>query len=573
MPSSPSRLNDSTVLKLDLLLLPYVSLLFLLNALDRSNIGNAETASFTRDAGLKPEDLNTAVSCFFVFFVALQPLGAAIGRRVGMATFVPIVMMLWGGLTVLHLVVRQKWQLITIRILIGCMEAGFYPTTVSYLSLFYTRFEFARRLGFFYGQYALASALGGVLSYVILLHFPPTGGLAPVKDPAAVSTETERWKPWQVLFLLEGGLTMLVALTGFWWLPGSADTAWFLNSDQKKWARIRIIIDRQMTDIFESIDEQGSDKGSDSEAEQAGRRSSDSLGNQDCAEAERLLADNSSIRNSAVRSQHETNESMTNEKGLTRQDILDAILEWKVWFLLICNICSSIPVVGFTIFLPMVIRGLNFSSAKANLMTAPPFIAGFTVLWIFMWLSDKKQERISFSICGLLITTFGLFVIIVLPDTAFSGKYLALCLMISGSFVSSPLTIAWLSGNMEEPGKRSVVLGINGWGNAAGIVSAPLFDSRYGPSYRIPFLVTLIFVALALAGFSLFRWLLLRENRQRRKLVESWTVDEVEKEHRWGLGPGSARLSWKARMRRLIDPEASLEGRRGDQRLTFLYGL
>lgn len=119
----PSDFTERRVVrKLDFILLPFLSILFLLNSLDRSNIGNAETAHFTRDAGLAPEDLNVAVACFFAFFVALQPLGAAAGRNFGMARYVPSVMVLWGLLTICHMWVHRKWQLITIRILIGALE-------------------------------------------------------------------------------------------------------------------------------------------------------------------------------------------------------------------------------------------------------------------------------------------------------------------------------------------------------------------------------------------------------------------------------------------------------------------
>jgi hypothetical protein len=122
-PVGPSAVHATrALLKLDFILLPFLCALFLLNSLDRSNIGNAETANFTRDAGLKPEDLNTAVALFFIFFVALQPVGAAIGRRWGMAKYVPTVMAFWGILTAAHIWVRRRWQLITIRILIGMLE-------------------------------------------------------------------------------------------------------------------------------------------------------------------------------------------------------------------------------------------------------------------------------------------------------------------------------------------------------------------------------------------------------------------------------------------------------------------
>ena len=91
-------------------------------AANERQIGNAESAHFTADIGLDKGALNTAVALFFAFFVALQPLGAALGRRYGMVLWVPSCMLLWGVCTALHAWVRHRWQLYTLRILIGCLE-------------------------------------------------------------------------------------------------------------------------------------------------------------------------------------------------------------------------------------------------------------------------------------------------------------------------------------------------------------------------------------------------------------------------------------------------------------------
>lgn len=135
-------LHKRTIRKLDILLLPFLALLFLFNSLDKSNvrlpsrksiltrkadhddeqIGNAESAHFTSDIGLRKSDLNTAVALFFAFFVALQPAGAALGRRYGMVLWVPSCMLLWGISTALHTWVRARWQLYVLRVLIGCLE-------------------------------------------------------------------------------------------------------------------------------------------------------------------------------------------------------------------------------------------------------------------------------------------------------------------------------------------------------------------------------------------------------------------------------------------------------------------
>lgn len=78
--------------KLDMALLPFLSLLYLFNGLDRGNVGNAQTQGFTSDVGAAPDDLNFAVSIFFLTFVLLQPLSAAVGRAIGAEKWIPLMM-------------------------------------------------------------------------------------------------------------------------------------------------------------------------------------------------------------------------------------------------------------------------------------------------------------------------------------------------------------------------------------------------------------------------------------------------------------------------------------------------
>ncbi|RSL91245.1 hypothetical protein CEP52_014321 [Fusarium oligoseptatum] len=128
--------------KLDVALLPLLSLLYLFNGLDRGNVGNAETQGFTTDIGAKPDDLNEAVSLFFVTFVVLQPVSAAVGRYIGAKHWIPILMFGWGTVTVGQAFIKGRGALIATRLLIGAFEAGFYPTAVAYLSFFYPRYDF-----------------------------------------------------------------------------------------------------------------------------------------------------------------------------------------------------------------------------------------------------------------------------------------------------------------------------------------------------------------------------------------------------------------------------------------------
>lgn len=570
------RVDRRTVQKLDYILLPFLSLLFLLNHLDKSNVGNAEAAHFTEDLGLPRSALNKSVAWFWAVFVTVQPLGAALGRRYGMARWVPACMVLWGICTTLHIAVRHEWQLITLRVLVAVLEAGFYPTTVSYLSLFYTRYEFGKRLGIFYGQSALAGAMGGLLSWAVFKQFP---GAPPVPETPSLSnasTTSRPWKSWEVLFIIEGGCTVLVALIGFFWLPHSADTAWFFTAEESAWAEARILHDQNASTLWHPHTKIGHDShlGDQTHLDHAGE------------EDENLLSGWGPLRPRRRKPSVISTRSITADAGLSRLDIFSAMLDWKIWYLLACNVLSAIPTTAFAVFLPLVIKGLTaddkgMAPAQANLLAIPPFLGGAIALWTFTYYSDRTHKRFIPTLYGLAILLAGLTATIMLPSTAYVARYFALTVLLSGSFIASPLTVAWLTNNIPEPGKRAIILGINGWGNFAGVISAMLFSPRYEKEgYVTPFYVTTACVLLAFLGYIGFRALMVAENRRRGRIVENWTNAEVEREAFLGdmalPGRQNTIMAWirSSPILAALIQWAEFDGsRRGDEKMTFQYSL
>ena len=562
--------------KLDYILLPFLAILFLLNSLDKSNIGNAETAGFTKDTGLAASDLNFALAFFFAFFVALQPVGAALGRRYGMARWVPGCMSLWGLCTILHIWVRKRWELVVLRVAIASLEAGFYPTTVSYLSLFYTRFEFGRRLGVFYGQTAVAGVLGGVLSWAVFSRFEKGvgGGDVTPPPPSVQGADDDGWKSWEVLFLIEGCLTMLIALLGFFWLPHSAETAWFLTSRERRWAEERMRLDQVEG---ATIHDAGAGRASLPRNEDVYNHAHDldhpdTNSDPDLESRRGLLSDSNAMRRLKTNA---STVSVTQDAGLTRQDILSAVLNFKIWHILICNILSAIPATAFGVFLPLVLKqlspSLNLTPAQSNLLAAPPFAFGAIILFAFTRWSDRSAQRLVPILWGLGLLLIGLLVTVMTPMRMYILRYIALCILLSGSFIASPLTVAWLANNTPEPGKRAILLGLNGWGNLAGVFSAMLFTPEEGnEGYVRSFVWTTGCVVVAFAGFIAFWVMIVRENAWRHGVVQRWTGEEREREEAFGdvESTGVKRLSGGL-VRRLGGDQI----RRGDEKITFRYGL
>ena len=493
-------------------------------------------------------------------------------------------MSLWGIFTLLHIWVRRRWQLILLRVFIATLEAGFYPTTVSYLSLFYTRYEFAVRLGLFYGQSAVAGVVGGVLSWAVFKRFPEGHGEGEDSQPGSGVAAGGGWKSWEVLFMIEGCVTMVVAFVGFWWLPHSAGEAWFFTARERKWAEERIRLDRNEALHTNSHRCENTRTAADhmAETESQPRHSNELCDAID--DTAHLLETGHNTTPRLRKMSTVSTISLTADAGLSKHDMVSAVVQWKIWHLLICNILSAIPATAFSVFLPLVMKQLsprlNLSPAASNLLSAPPFACGAIVLFLFTRWSDRIHKRLVPILWGLAILLTGLTLTVMTPVDSYVLRYISLCVLLSGSFIASPLTVAWLTNNTPEPGKRAILLGVNGWGNLAGVFSALLFtpdDEKEG--YVRPFVITLLCVALAFAGFAVFRWRLIRENLQRDKIIVGWSQEERQREDLIGDVDGSSGLlesrpRWNIVGGIDVPERLGLQGaRRGDDKLTFRYGL
>lgn len=58
--------------KVDLRLLPILTLLYLLSFLDRTNIGNAKIDGLTKDLHVSPAAYNTALALYFIAYVSFE---------------------------------------------------------------------------------------------------------------------------------------------------------------------------------------------------------------------------------------------------------------------------------------------------------------------------------------------------------------------------------------------------------------------------------------------------------------------------------------------------------------------
>ncbi|KAH7269020.1 major facilitator superfamily domain-containing protein [Fusarium redolens] len=210
--------------KFDVRLMPVLAIMYLFNALDKGNLGNAQTVGLSDDLNFKPNQYNLLVSIFFVPYVIFAPPTAIIGKKYGPARVLPILMFTFGSMTLLAACTQNFGGMFALRFFLGMAESGFFPLVIYYLTTFYRRGELARRLAIFYAASNIANAFSGLLSF----------GVFQIDSKIFV---------WRYLFIIEGSASVLFSIFAFWYLPRSAAQAKFLGEEEKALAFHRMQVD------------------------------------------------------------------------------------------------------------------------------------------------------------------------------------------------------------------------------------------------------------------------------------------------------------------------------------------
>ncbi|KAL2868771.1 major facilitator superfamily domain-containing protein [Aspergillus lucknowensis] len=223
-----AKVDRALVWKLDLKLIPWLSLLYLISFLDRTNIGNAKLADLQEDLSMTDGQYNAALTIFFVSYSVFEPLTNVLLKRLRPSVFIPIIMVLWGVCMMCMGFVNNWSGLMAVRWFLGLTEAGLFPGVGYFLSCWYKRSEFGVRMAIFFSAAALAGSFGGLLAAAIAL-MDDVGGKA----------------GWAWIFILEGLATIVIGVLSFWMVYDFPDEAKFLSEDDRKRVLRRLAVDQQ----------------------------------------------------------------------------------------------------------------------------------------------------------------------------------------------------------------------------------------------------------------------------------------------------------------------------------------
>ena len=225
-----SNLEKTTLKKVAWRLIPFICLLYVLNILDRANLGFARL-QMQDDLQLSEAMFNLGYGIFYLGYLVFELPSNLLLRRFGARRWIARIMISWGLVSCCTMFVRDQWSFYALRILLGIAEAGFFPGIILYLSYWFPQQQRAKMTAFFMLAIGFANVFGNPVSGLIMQYLDTLFGL----------------HGWQWLFLLEGipsvilGFFVLVYLTDY-----PKDATW-LSTQQRDWLVARMQSEEQET--------------------------------------------------------------------------------------------------------------------------------------------------------------------------------------------------------------------------------------------------------------------------------------------------------------------------------------
>ena len=182
-----------TYRKVDLHVIPFLFLCYILAYLDRVNVGFAKL-QMLKDLSLSDAAFASGAGIFFIGYFFFEVPSNVLLKRLGARMWIARIMISWGIISSAMMFVTGEWTFYCMRFLLGVAEAGFFPGVIFYLTLWYPSGLRSTRTAWFVSAIAVSGVIGNPISGWVMDLLSGTMGLA----------------GWQWIFLIEGIPSLLV---------------------------------------------------------------------------------------------------------------------------------------------------------------------------------------------------------------------------------------------------------------------------------------------------------------------------------------------------------------------------
>ncbi|WRT63477.1 uncharacterized protein IL334_000382 [Kwoniella shivajii] len=401
------------VRKVDFLVLPFIVLCFLMLQFDRTNLGNAQTDTILKDLNITTANVNIGQTLFTLGFVLFELPSNVIAKAVGVHRWVPFIIFTWGLITLCQAFMTSKGGFYATRFLLASGEAGFIPGMAWYITRFYKNGELSLRLAIFWAANSFAGMVSGPLALGILRGLNFKHG----------------WHGWQWLFLIEGIMTMFIAIIALFYLPSTP-------TEGGKSLLFPILNSR------------------DAEILSA-----------------RLITD-------------DPKKAIVHGERVKYVDIKDTFLDWRLYGHCIAAFLSSVILTPINTYGPSVIKSLGYAGFTANGMAAPASAIGLVFSVTLAWSSDRVKERGIHIFIAMALSSAGSLWLALAPDGVGKRVLYGGYLMTAGTMgCGQAINASWLSSRFEERKRPIALAAYVAFIQMAGFAGSNVFKPKDAPRY------------------------------------------------------------------------------------------
>ncbi|MGI5128776.1 MFS transporter [Pseudonocardia sp. CA-107938] len=196
-------------------LLPLLVLLYIINYVDRVNIGFAAASTFNADLGLSAAAYGLGAGLFFIGYFLFEVPSNVILHKVGARLWIARIMITWGLVATSTAFIQGEISFYVVRVLLGIAEAGFFPGIILYLTYWFPRAQRAKIVALFFMAVPLSSVLGSPISALLIQNGAGTLGFA---------------EGWRFMFFVEGIPAVLLGIVVIFLLPSKPRNARWLTT-------------------------------------------------------------------------------------------------------------------------------------------------------------------------------------------------------------------------------------------------------------------------------------------------------------------------------------------------------
>src|ERR1700716_4262706 len=223
-------LEQSTMRKVYLRLLPFAVLSYILAYIDRINVSFAGL-TMRGDLEMSAGTFGFAVGLFYWGYFIFEVPSNVILEKIGARIWIARIMITWGILAGLTAMLTRSASFAIVRFLLGVAEAGFFPGIILYFTYWFPSNHHARIVSSFLVGLPVAVALGSPISTALL----GLDGLFHLRG-------------WQVMYIAEALPTVVLGVITYFVLTDRPEQAKFLTAEERNWLVNTIASERRATE-------------------------------------------------------------------------------------------------------------------------------------------------------------------------------------------------------------------------------------------------------------------------------------------------------------------------------------